>query len=146
MLTATCSAVTRLAFATAAMTLAAMTLTACSPESPGASQDSCTTVTPAPNTEAVTAVIDLGDLVTITSHDQQPELLTAEGVSARSVSELIDAVPEQLEGSRWDVVQVDDEGFESEIYVSGPRGELGFLKLRETDCAEQTAITVTISK
>lgn len=91
-------------------------------------------------------MIDLGDLVTITAHDVADAIVTAEGVSPRSPGELADAVPAQLKGSPWDVIQIDDEGFESEVYLSGPKGELGIVKMRETECAEQTAITVTISK
>lgn len=147
--TATPSRRARLVGTTAAVaTLAAMTMTVtgCSRESPAPSRSSCTTVTPALNIDAVTRVIDLGDLVTITAHDVEPALFTAEGVSARSVGELADAVPEQFDGSSWDVIQVDDEGFESEVYLSGPKGELGIVKMRETDCPERTAITITISK
>lgn len=145
MLTATCSNLARLVCTTLAVA-AAMTLIACSPNAPSASPGSCTTVTPAPSTEAVTRVIDLGDLMTITEHERTDALFTAEGVSERSVGDLVVAVPEQLEGSSWEVIQVDDEGFESEIYLSGAKGLLGIVKLRETDCSGQTAITVTISK
>jgi len=44
----------------------------------------------------------------------------------------------------WTVIQVDDEGFESEVYLSGRRGELGIVKMRETACPDQTSVTITI--
>ena len=112
MLTATSSRLARLACAVVAASLAAVTLAACSPDSPAASPSSCAPVTPAPNIDAVTAIIDLGDLVTLTAHDVADALVTAEGVSERSPGELADAVPAQLEGSPWEVIQIDDEGFD----------------------------------
>jgi len=77
-------------------------------------------------------------------HRLQKDVLTASGLSTQSVSELAEETPRSLEGTMWTVIQVDDEGFESEVYLSGKRGELGILKMRETACPDQTSVTTTI--
>jgi len=72
------------------------------------------------------------------------DVLTAAGLSTQSVSELAEETPRSLEGTMWTVIQVDDEGFESEVYLSGMRGELGIVKMRATACPDQTSVTITI--
>lgn len=99
---------------------------------------------PAAGPPEVARVLDLGRLVDVRRHRLQKDVLTASGLSTQSVSELAEEIPRSLEGTTWTVIQVDDEGFESEVYLSGKRGELGIVKMRETACPDQTSVTTTI--
>jgi len=57
--------------------------------------------------------LDLGRLVDV-RHRLHKDVLTAAGLSTQSVSELAEETTRSLEGTMWTVIQVDDEGFESE--------------------------------
>ncbi len=89
-------------------------------------------------------MLDLGELVTVRTHERDRGVLQVVGESGREVSQLVGQVQDALAGSTWTVVQVDDEGFESELYLSGRRGELAIVKLRETECAERTDVRITV--
>ncbi len=105
----------------------------------------CVEVTPASNPATVTRLIDLGDAVTLTTTRRQDRLVTARAVSSKGIDDLVTEFQKELAGSTWTVIQVDNEGFEAELYLSGASGELGVVKIRETGCPGQTSVSITVN-
>lgn len=112
----------------------------------GAGRDSaCLPTVAATNAADLDRVLPLGEL-TVTSVHADSEQVRADGISALSPGEFAAAVNQGVEGTDWAAFQSDDEGFESEVYLSGPSDALAVIRARETDCAGQTKVTVNIAR
>ena len=69
-------------------------------------------------------------------------VLTLEGTIQSALEEYRSLV----EGSGFDVLQEDNEGFEAELYLQRGRGDLAVVQIRATGCEGKTLILLNIPK
>jgi hypothetical protein len=91
-------------------------------------------------------LVDLGDTVTFVHQEVTGDVATAEGVSTGSIRDVLAASSDAFEAAGWHLLQVEDEGFDAEVFASGPHGELGIVALRLSDCPDETLVTLTIDR
>jgi hypothetical protein len=103
----------------------------------------CRDVTGIEASDELAALVELGDDVVLVRQEVEAESAYAEAVSVRSVGELVQSLAVALERDGWTVLQVDNEGFEAEIFTSRADGAAGVVVMKESRCPDETLVTVT---
>ena len=92
------------------------------------------------------AELDLGDTVVFVREEVTDDVATADGVSTGSIRDVLATSSDAFEAAGWHLLQVEDEGFDAEVFASGPQGELGIAALRRSVCPDETLVTLTIDR
>jgi hypothetical protein len=100
-------------------------------------------VSPSPE---LAALVDLGETVTFVRQEVTGDVTTAEGVSTNSIRDVLATSSDAFEAAGWHLLQVEDEGFDAEVFASGPHGELGIVALRLSGCPDEILVTLTIDR
>jgi hypothetical protein len=134
---------TRRLAAAGAAALAVGLLPACSG---GGSSTACPSPTPGGDAAAVPAGLDLRPYAVVTRAERQGEFVTAAGVSDLDVTDLADQLERDAEGAGFTVLRRDDEGIESELYLSRGANQAGSVQIKiDPKCEGRTLVDLAVS-
>jgi hypothetical protein len=128
-----------------AVLLAVGSLVGCgAPEVPTPA-DTCAALTGEAPPRALTKVLDLTGLFLVEEQSSDLSSLQVAGAAEGTLTDSLEAIRQALLDQGWTILNLDDEGFEAEIFAVGPDGEIGGIRLRDTECEGQTTVTVSLT-
>jgi hypothetical protein len=107
--------------------------------------DSCPALTGEAPPPALTRVLDLTGLLLVEEQSSDQSSLQVAGVAERVLPEVLEEIRTALLDQGWTILNLDDEGFEAELFAVGPGGEIGGIRLRDSECEGQTTVTVSLT-
>jgi hypothetical protein len=94
----------------------------------------------------VPAGLDLRPYAVVTRAERQGEFVTAAGVSDLDVTDLADQLERDAEGAGFTVLRRDDEGIESELYLSRGTTQAGSVQIKiDPKCEGRTLVDLAVS-
>lgn len=89
--------------------------------------------------------LDLRPYAIVTRATRNGEFVTAAGVSDLDVTELADKLQADAERAGFTVLRRDDEGIESELYLSHGPVQAGSVQIRiDTKCQERSLVDLAV--